>query len=279
MPPWLGRDGHYLPTNVNVGDEDGVDADQDDRLQDALQEHRYVVHAQCMEQDFCKWKFQQQLHCQFRHSLHVCRTTTCFFAFIASKSATNAWMMAPVKFVTKRQASIFQRRFPGVLPLPLPLQLQLQLQNYVRSSSSSIMFGQTSPDSSTGTGTGTNEQEIVDLQTSVSSQQQQKSSPSQEQDHLEHQGKVFDKMSDWFSHRDKEVTPVLVPVYTKMVEDILSQIIANNHNHDHDHDKKSTPTAFSMSLVGRASCGNSCSQQPTTPMSPWRLQESICPRP
>jgi M6 family metalloprotease-like protein len=55
----LGRDGRYLPTNVNVGDEDGVDADHDDRLQDALQEHRHVVHAQCMEQDFCKWKFQQ----------------------------------------------------------------------------------------------------------------------------------------------------------------------------------------------------------------------------
>jgi M6 family metalloprotease-like protein len=52
----LGQDGRYIPTNVAVG---SMDPDKTP-LQDALQEHRHVIHAQCWEQDYCKWKQQRR---------------------------------------------------------------------------------------------------------------------------------------------------------------------------------------------------------------------------
>jgi M6 family metalloprotease-like protein len=51
-----GRDGRFLPTNVDVG---SIDPDLEPSLRHALQERPHVVHAQCIEQDFCKWKMQQ----------------------------------------------------------------------------------------------------------------------------------------------------------------------------------------------------------------------------
>ena len=51
-----GRYGRFLPTNIDVG---SIDPALELSLQDALQERPHVVHAQCIEQDYCKWKLQQ----------------------------------------------------------------------------------------------------------------------------------------------------------------------------------------------------------------------------
>jgi M6 family metalloprotease-like protein len=54
----MGHDGRFLPTNVQVG---SIDPDNEESLRDALDENEHVVHAQCVEQDFCKWHYQQKL--------------------------------------------------------------------------------------------------------------------------------------------------------------------------------------------------------------------------
>jgi M6 family metalloprotease-like protein len=54
-----GKDGRYLPTNILV--DRSSDPDTHPHLQKAVHENRHVVHAKCMERDFCKWRELQKL--------------------------------------------------------------------------------------------------------------------------------------------------------------------------------------------------------------------------
>lgn len=61
-----GKDGRYLPTNVRVGQ---TNPDTNPFLKRAIQENRHVVHAKCMEQDFCKWREKEKLKSHSRQSV------------------------------------------------------------------------------------------------------------------------------------------------------------------------------------------------------------------
>lgn len=54
-----GKDGRYLPTNILV--DRSSDPDTHTHLEKAVHENRHVVHAKCMERDFCKWREIQKL--------------------------------------------------------------------------------------------------------------------------------------------------------------------------------------------------------------------------
>lgn len=54
-----GKDGKYLPTNVPVGSIEHPDLEP--TLKDSLHEQKHVVRAECIEQDFCRWKLQQTI--------------------------------------------------------------------------------------------------------------------------------------------------------------------------------------------------------------------------
>lgn len=60
-----GKDGRYLPTNVVVGQSN---PDTNPFLKRAIQENRHVVHAKCMEQDFCRWREREKIESHSRRS-------------------------------------------------------------------------------------------------------------------------------------------------------------------------------------------------------------------
>ncbi len=53
-----GTDGRYLPTNIPV--DRSSNPDTHPYLRQATNENRHVVHAKCMERDFCKWRELQK---------------------------------------------------------------------------------------------------------------------------------------------------------------------------------------------------------------------------
>lgn len=54
-----GKDGRYIPTNIPV--DESTEPDSNPLLQAAIHENRHVVHAKCMERDFCKWRQVQKM--------------------------------------------------------------------------------------------------------------------------------------------------------------------------------------------------------------------------
>eukprot|EP00980_Cylindrotheca_fusiformis_P005213 scaffold1118_cov135-Cylindrotheca_fusiformis.AAC.11 len=66
-----------------------------------------------------------------------------------------------------------------------------------------------------------NADEAIEIQGSVS---KSKSKSLTEEDHLIHQAKVFDEISDWFADRYKEVPPELLPTYQAMAKEIISSL-------------------------------------------------------
>lgn len=54
-----GTDGRYLPTNIPV--DRSTNPDNHPILRQAIHENSHVIHARCMEHDFCKWRELQKM--------------------------------------------------------------------------------------------------------------------------------------------------------------------------------------------------------------------------
>jgi riboflavin kinase len=78
-----------------------------------------------------------------------------------------------------------------------------------------------------------------------------------EQEHLQYQQDTFDRKSDWFADRDKEVTPDLEAVYEAMAEDMLRQFLPQDGGDEEEEDDSSnlTPTRTRTLHILDVACG------------------------